>query len=135
MTTAPIALSIARPWTSRSSPRRGADTSHVSESQVLDALRVVTDPDLGRDIVSLGFVKNVQVSDGTVGFTIELTTPACPERERMRQMAREAVSALPGVGGGDVPMTARVRGSTGAVKERLLPPPKNRVPPARGKRG
>jgi len=65
----------------------------------LDALRVVTDPDLGRDIVSLGFVKHVRVSDGTVGFTIELTTPACPVREQMRQQAREAVAALPGVGG------------------------------------
>ncbi|PYP10196.1 MAG: chromosome partitioning protein [Gemmatimonadetes bacterium] len=71
----------------------------VSESQVLDALRVVTDPDLGRDIVSLGFVKDIRVSDGTVGFTIELTTPACPERDRMRTLAREAVAALPGVGG------------------------------------
>src|SRR3989442_5834325 len=118
MTTAPIALSIARPWTSRSSPRRGADTSHVSESQVLDALRVVTDPDLGRDIVSLGFVKNVQVADGSVGFTIELTTPACPERERMRQLAREAVSALPGVRGVDVTMAARGRGSNGSGTER-----------------
>src|SRR2546427_3553413 len=135
MTTAPIALFITRPWTSRSSPRRGADTSQVSERQVLDALRVVTDPDLGRDIVSLGFVKDVRVSDGTVGFTIELTTPACPERERMRQLAREAVSALPGVGGVDVTMTARVRGSPGAVKERLIPSVKNVIPVASGKSG
>lgn len=101
----------------------------------MDALRVVTDPDLGRDIVSLGFVKDVRVSDGTVGFTIELTTPACPERERMRQLAREAVSALPGVGGVDVTMTARVRGSPGAVKERLIPSVKNVIPVASGKGG
>src|SRR2546422_162234 len=112
MTTAPIALSIARPWTSRSSPRRGADTSHVSESQGLDALRVGAEHDLGGDVVSLGFVKNVQVPDGTVGFTMELTTPACPERGRVGQRAREAVSALPGVGGVDAPMPARVGGSS-----------------------
>jgi len=85
--------------------------------------------------VSLGFVKNVQVADGSVGFTIELTTPACPERERMRQLAREAVSALPGVGGVDVTMTARVRGSPGAVKERLIPSVKNVIPVASGKGG
>src|SRR3989475_6592176 len=134
MTRAPTASSTTRPWTSRRS--RGADTPpHVSESQVLDALRVVTDPDLGRDIVSLGFVKNVQVADGSVGFTIELTTPACPERERMRQMAREAVSALPGVGGVDVTMTARVRGSPGPTKERLIPAVKNVIPVASGKGG
>jgi len=101
----------------------------------LDALRVVTDPDLGRDIVSLGFVKHVRVSDGTVGFTIELTTPACPVREQMRQQAREAVAALPGVGGVDVTMTARVRGSPGPAKERLIPSVKNVIPVASGKGG
>ncbi len=74
--------------------------------------------------MSLGFVKDVRVSDSTVGFTIELTTPACPVRERMRQQAREAVAALPGVGGVDVTMTARVRGSV-----------KNVIPVASGKGG
>jgi ATP-binding protein involved in chromosome partitioning len=102
---------------------------------VLDALRVVTDPDLGRDIVSLGFVKDVRVADGSVGFTIELTTPACPERDRMRQQARHAVAALPGVGVVDVTMTARVRGSGGPVKERLIPSVKNVIPVASGKGG
>ncbi len=101
----------------------------------MEALRVVTDPDLGRDIVSLGFVKDVRLSDGTVGFTIELTTPACPVRERMRQQAREAVAALPGVGGVDVTMTARVRGSAGPIKERLIPSVKNVIPVASGKGG
>jgi ATP-binding protein involved in chromosome partitioning len=107
----------------------------VTEVQVLDALRVVTDPDLGRDIVTLGFVKNVRVADGSVGFTIELTTPACPVRERMQQQARLAVAALPGVGAVDVTMTARVRGSTGPMKEQLLPSVKNVVPVASGKGG
>ena len=102
---------------------------------MLDALRVVTDPDLGRDIVTLGFVKDVRVSDGTVGFSIELTTPAGPVRERMRQQAREAVAALPGVGGVDVTMTARVRGSPGPIKERLSPSVRNVIPVASGKGG
>jgi len=102
---------------------------------VLDALRVVTDPDLGRDIVSLGFVKDVRVADGSVGFTIELTTPACPERDRMRQQARHAVAALPGAGVVDVTMTARVRGSSGPMKQQLLPSVKNIIPVASGKGG
>src|SRR5256886_12009277 len=113
------------PWTWPRS--RGADTPAVSESKILDALRVVTDPDLGRDIVTLGFVKDVRVSDDAVGFTIELTTPASPERERMRQRAREAVSALPGVGAVDITMTARV--------QRLIPSVKNVIPAASGKGG
>jgi len=102
---------------------------------VLDALRVVTDPDLGRDIVSLGFVKDVRVADGSVGFTIELTTPACPERDRMRQQARHAVAALLGAGVVDVTMTARVRGSSGPMKQQLLPSVKNIIPVASGKGG
>ncbi|HEX9393766.1 MAG TPA: iron-sulfur cluster assembly protein, partial [Gemmatimonadales bacterium] len=71
----------------------------VSEREILDALRVVRDPDLGRDIVALGFVKDVRVADAAVAFTIELTTPACPVREQMQQQAQRAVAALPGVAG------------------------------------
>jgi ATP-binding protein involved in chromosome partitioning len=133
MIIAPIGSSIIHPWTWRRNLR--ADTPLVSERQVLDALRVVTDPDLGRDIVSLGFVKDVRVANGTVGLTIELTTPACPVREQMRQQARDIVAALPGVGGVDVTMTARVRGSPGPAKERLIPSVKNVVPVASGKGG
>src|SRR5438477_2627619 len=133
MTTAPTASFTTRPWTWRRS--RGANTPQVSVSQVWYALRVITDPDLGRDIVSLGFVKDVHVSDGTVRFTIELTTPACPVRDRMRQQARDAVAALPGVGGVNVTMTARVRGSPGPLKEQLIPSVKNVIPVASGKGG
>jgi ATP-binding protein involved in chromosome partitioning len=96
---------------------------------------VVTDPDLGRDIVSLGFVKDVRVANGSVGFTIELTTPASPVREQLRQQARQAVAALPGVGAVNVTMTASVRGSPGPVQERLIPTVKNIVPVASGKGG
>ena len=50
----------------------------VEPSAVLDALKVVRDPDLNRDIVSLGFIKDLKIDAGRVAFTIELTTPACP---------------------------------------------------------
>lgn len=81
----------------------------LSEAQVLDALRVVQDPDLHRDIVALGFVKHVRIDGGRVGFTVELTTPACPVKDLMRDQARAAVSALPGVTQVDIEMTAQVR--------------------------
>ena len=55
----------------------------VTESAILDALRVIIDPDLHRDIVSLGFVKNVKINGGAVSFIIELTTPACRFADRM----------------------------------------------------
>ena len=50
----------------------------VTEKQVLDALSNIIDPDFHRDIVSLGFVQDMAIDGGTVSFTIELTTPACP---------------------------------------------------------
>ena len=54
---------------------------------VLAALKVVIDPDLRRDIVSLGFVKDVAIDQGRVSFTVELTTPACPVKDQMREQA------------------------------------------------
>jgi ATP-binding protein involved in chromosome partitioning len=80
-----------------------------SQTDVLQALRAVQDPDLRRDIVSLGFVKNLTLDGGQVRFDIELTTPACPVKNLMRDQATAAVRALPGVTDVAVTMTARVR--------------------------
>ena len=76
---------------------------------MLDALRAVKDPDLHKDIVALGFVKQMAIQGGSVAFTIELTTPACPVKDLMRDQAHAAVSALPGVTAVDITMTASVR--------------------------
>jgi ATP-binding protein involved in chromosome partitioning len=81
----------------------------VSEAAVLDALRTVRDPDLHKDIVALGFVKNLRLDGERVSFTIELTTPACPVKDLMRDQARAAVLSVAGVGVVDVEMTAQVR--------------------------
>src|SRR3954467_15625487 len=81
----------------------------VEQARVLDALKVVQDPDLHRDIVSLGFIKDLKIDGGRVGFTIELTTPACPVKDQMRDQARAAVMQLSGVSAVDVHMSARVR--------------------------
>jgi ATP-binding protein involved in chromosome partitioning len=81
----------------------------IPESSILDALTAVRDPDLNRDIVSLKFIKNLRVDGGAVAFTIELTTPACPVKDQMREQARAAVSAIPGVTGVEIEMTAQVR--------------------------
>ena len=80
-----------------------------TEAAVLDALRAVKDPDLHKDIVALGFVKNMAIQGGRVAFTIELTTPACPVKDLMRDQAHAAVSALAGVTAVDITMTASVR--------------------------
>src|SRR5881394_2046272 len=89
--------------------------SAVSESAVLDALRGVRDPDLNRDIVALKFIKNMRIDDGgRVAFSIELTTPACPVKDQMREQARQAVAAIPGVTAVDIEMTAQVRSTANA---------------------
>jgi ATP-binding protein involved in chromosome partitioning len=103
---------------------------------ILHALRAVVDPDLRRDIVSLGFVKDVTLDDGRVGFVIELTTPACPVKDQMRDEAAAAVRALPGVTQVDVQLTARVRSASAPEKGGPpLPGVKNVIPVGAGKGG
>jgi len=102
---------------------------------VLNALRAVNDPDLRRDIVSLGFVKDLAIADGRASFTIELTTPACPVKDQMRDQAIAAVRAL-GVGIVDVQMTARVRSASQPETGRPpLPGVKNVIAVGAGKGG
>ena len=84
-------------------------STQVTEAAVLDALRAVRDPDLHRDIVTLKFVKDLRISGGQVAFTIELTTPACPVKDQMRDQARAVVEQLPGVTSVAIEMTAQVR--------------------------
>jgi ATP-binding protein involved in chromosome partitioning len=109
----------------------------VEQARVLDALKVVQDPDLHRDIVSLGFIKDLSISGGTVGFTIELTTPACPVKDQMRDQARAAVLALPGVTDVNVNMSASVRatGLGGDGPRAPLPGVKNIIAVGAGKGG
>jgi len=84
--------------------------ARVDQAAVLDALRAVIDPDLGKDIVGLGFVKRLAIGDGgDVRFAIELTTPACPVKEKLEAQARAVVAAVPGVTSVAVEMTAAVR--------------------------
>src|SRR6476620_1905542 len=108
----------------------------VEHASVLEALKVVQDPDLHRDIVSLGFIKDLAVSSGRVSFTIELTTPACPVKEQMRDQARAAVMNLSGVTDVDVRMSARVREAVGGDGARAsLPGVKNVIAVGAGKGG
>jgi ATP-binding protein involved in chromosome partitioning len=103
---------------------------------VLDALKRVIDPDLRKDIVSLGFVKNLGIDRGRVHFTIELTTPACPVKDVMKEQAIAAVSVLDGVEHVDVTMTASVRSATAPEHGRPpLPGVKNVIAVGAGKGG
>ena len=65
----------------------------ITEVDVLEALKSVMDPDLHRDIVALGFVKNVVIELPKVSFQIDLTTPACPVKEQLKSQAEDCVLA------------------------------------------
>jgi len=87
--------------------------SQTTRDAVLDALRHIQDPDLFKDIVTLGFVKDVVIDGGKVQVTINLTTPACPVKDQMKAQAEQLLRALPGVKSVQVDMTAEVRGQAG----------------------
>src|SRR5262245_19521978 len=69
----------------------------VTDEQVLGVLKRVQDPDLRKDIVSLGFIRNLKIDNGNVTFDLNLTTPACPVKDQMRDEAIALVRGLPGV--------------------------------------
>jgi ATP-binding protein involved in chromosome partitioning len=108
----------------------------VTELAVLDALKAVRDPDLNRDIVSLKFIKNLRIDEGRVAFSIELTTPACPVKDQMRDQARAVVSRIPGVTSVDIEMTAQVRSTLAAdLGKAPVPGVKNIIAVGAGKGG
>ncbi|MBI2421652.1 MAG: P-loop NTPase [Candidatus Hydrogenedentes bacterium] len=78
----------------------------ITESAVLAALSNIIDPDLGRDVVSLGFIKELSIADGAVSFKMELTTPACPVKEQFKTQAESLVKAIPGVRAVEVSFSA-----------------------------
>ena len=113
----------------------------ITPQQVIEALRPIVDPDFGRSIVDLGFVKNLRIDGGRVAFDIELTTPACPVKAEFERTARERVAALPGVSEVAVAMTANTRGRAAAgggapsPQGEILPGVRNVIAVASGKGG
>ena len=79
----------------------------VTSEEILKALSVIIDPDFKKDIVSLGFVKNIKIDGSHATFEIQLTTPACPVKEQFKRSAEEAVMAINGIDGVTVNMTAQ----------------------------
>jgi ATP-binding protein involved in chromosome partitioning len=105
------------------------------EQAVLEALRKVKDPDLSKDIVALGFIKDLKTESGKVSFTIELTTPACPVKKQMEDQAREAVLNVEGVREVEIRMSARVTAAGPGAGKQEIPGVKNIVAVGSGKGG
>ncbi|HEV8637022.1 MAG TPA: Mrp/NBP35 family ATP-binding protein [Chloroflexota bacterium] len=108
----------------------------VTETQVLDALRNIIDPDLHKDVVSLGFIKNLTIDGVVVSFDFELTTPACPVKDRFLDQAQQLVGRIPGVERVNCTMTSNVRAAGGGARGPIqLPGVKNVVAVGAGKGG
>jgi ATP-binding protein involved in chromosome partitioning len=80
----------------------------LSRETVLQALGKVKDPEIGKDLVSLGMIEDVNVEDGKVSFVVNLTTPACPLKDQIKGSAQAAVEALDGVSEVEITMGAKV---------------------------
>ena len=109
--------------------------SQITEEQVLDKLRNIQDPDLGKDIVTLEFIKDFKIEGGDVSFRIVLTTPACPVKEQFENEAKELVGSIDGVENVNVIMDAEVPTGRGIANNVAIDGIKNIVAVSSGKGG
>src|SRR5688572_21848370 len=109
--------------------------SQLSEETVLNSLSQIIDPDLKKDIVQLGFIRDLKIAGGDVAFRIVLTTPACPVKEQMETQATELVRALEGVTNVKVTMDAEVPQGRGIANNVAIPGVRNIIAVSSGKGG
>src|ERR1700733_1056257 len=103
----------------------GKKSTGLTEQDVLAALKGVKDPDIQRDLVDLGMIKDIQIGDSSVTLTVKLTTPACPLKAKIEGDVREALVTRLGTELTYViNMTADVRGK-GVVEKGDIPGVKN----------
>ncbi len=108
----------------------------LTKERVIEALRPVKDPEIGRSLVELGMIKDVEIAGSDVTVHVELTTPACPLREDIKRDVQAAVMALDGVSSVNSKFTARVRPSgAGMMNRQPISGVKNVIAVASGKGG
>jgi ATP-binding protein involved in chromosome partitioning len=106
----------------------------LTEAAVREALSHVMDPELHKDLITLNMIQDLTVNQGVVSFTVMLTTPACPLKDQIRNEARAAVMALPGVQDVQVQIDSKIPGDR-QLMSKLDIGVKNAVAVASGKGG
>jgi len=109
--------------------------SGVTEPEILQALRGVIDPELHKDIVTLGMVKKVEIRGGNVALLVQLTTPACPLKETIERDVRGALAKVPGVESVELKFDSSVPEGRRLEGKASIPGVKNLVAVASGKGG
>lgn len=107
----------------------------IKEEEVLKALSNVMDPDLGKDLVTLGMIQDIVISEKKIAFSVVLTTPACPLKEMLKNNCKSEIDSL-GLEGVeiDINMTSAVTSSR-TEDLPVLPNVKNIIAVASGKGG
>jgi ATP-binding protein involved in chromosome partitioning len=108
----------------------------LTKEQIIDAIRPVNDPEIGRGLVDLGMVPNIDIDGRNVRVHIELTTPACPLRGKIEEDVRQALTTIPELGEVSFAWTSRVRASgSGKSDAEPIKGVKNTIAVASGKGG
>ena len=107
----------------------------VGIDQVLETLSTVIDPDLKKDIVSMGMIKDLELNDGNLKFTLELTTPACPFNVEIEDDVRKVIEELDGIKNFDLNVTAKVMEGRSLDEDTGMATVKNIIGVASGKGG
>jgi ATP-binding protein involved in chromosome partitioning len=106
----------------------------LTQDAVIEAMRTVQEPELGRDLIALDMVKNLVIDGSALSMTIELTTPACPLKDEIERTTNAALGAI-GATKVDITWGAMVRRSQPRQAEQLVPGVKNIIAVASGKGG
>jgi ATP-binding protein involved in chromosome partitioning len=106
----------------------------VSVDDILRTLSTVIDPDLKKDIVSMGMIKDLEINNNDLKFTLELTTPACPFNDQIEEDVRKAVDTLGNLKL-DLKVTAKVMEGRALGMDEIMPTVKNIIGVASGKGG
>ena len=107
----------------------------VGIDDVLNKLTTVIDPDLKKDIVSMGMIKDLELKSGNLKFTLELTTPACPFNDEIEQDVRNAIKELDEIKNFDMNVTAKVMEGRDLAADEAMSTVKNIIAVASGKGG
>jgi ATP-binding protein involved in chromosome partitioning len=107
-----------------------------TEQTVMEALKNVQEPELGKDIVTLGMVKDIRIDGDKLAFTVQLTTPACPLKSEIESRCRQALAGVEGINSIEVNWGSQVtRGATNPQMEQMAPGIKNVIAISSGKGG
>ena len=107
----------------------------VAIDQVLEKLSTVIDPDLKKDIVSMGMIKDLELNDGNLKFTLELTTPACPFNVEIEDDVRKVIGEISDLKNFDMNVTAKVMEGRSLEDDTGMTSVKNIIGVASGKGG